>query len=205
MIAIIDYGIGNLRSVQKAFEFIGQETTITNNLVEINNCSHLILPGVGAYLDAMNCLISSGMRDAVVKAYQVGKPILGICLGMQMLFDSSQEGMENNGSKAVDGLGMLHGKIVKFDIDLKVPHVGWNSVEPMRDSVLYRGIEDKYFYFVHSYYLPRNNLFTNAITEYGVNFSCSIESENLFGVQFHPEKSGDTGLAMLSNFAKIRS
>lgn len=205
MIGIIDYGMGNLRSVQKAFEYIDEDVIVTSNLVDISNCSHIVLPGVGAYSDAMESLRQSGTIEGLIKANKQGKPILGICLGMQMFFDRSYEGIEDNGNMPVDGLGLLTGDIVKFDVDLKIPHIGWNNIDETLDSVMYKDIVDKYFYFVHSFYLNHSNTATNATTDYGIKFACSVEHGNLLGVQFHPEKSGDTGLKLLKNFANIRS
>lgn len=198
MIAIIDYGMGNLRSVQKAFEYIGRQAIITNEIDIINTAESIVLPGVGAFGDAMQELTQSKLIQSIKSNINKGKPFLGICLGMQMLFHSSTEDGYHN------GLDILDGDIVKFDIDLKVPHIGWNSVKVVKDSLLYKNLPDNNFYFVHSYYLPYDNKNASAICDYGINFACSVEHNKVYGVQFHPEKSGDTGLQMLKNFGEIK-
>lgn len=198
MIAIIDYGMGNLRSVQKSLEFIGQDAIITNNIDDINSAERIILPGVGAFGDAMKELSRSKLTESIRSNINKGKPFLGICLGMQILFESSTE----NGVHK--GLGLLKGDVVKFDIDLKVPHIGWNTVKTVKESLLYKNLPDNSFYFVHSYYLPSDNQYVNAVCDYGIDFGCSVEHNNVYGVQFHPEKSGDTGLQMLKNFGEIK-
>lgn len=198
MIAIIDYGMGNLRSVQKAFEYIGRQAVITNEIDIINTAESIVLPGVGAFGDAMQELTQSKLIQSIKGNIDKGKPFLGICLGMQMLFHSSTEDGYHN------GLDILDGDIVKFDIDLKVPHIGWNSVKVVKDSLLYKNLPDNNFYFVHSYYLPYDNKNVSAICDYGIKFACSVEHNKVYGVQFHPEKSGDTGLQMLKNFGEIK-
>lgn len=198
MIAIIDYGAGNLHSVKSALDFLGAESTITNITAEIESASGVILPGVGSFKDAMQSMQKSGLVDAVKRAATSGKPFLGICLGLQLLFDSSEE------SPDTKGLGILPGKVVKFPSieGLKVPHIGWNSLEITQPNGLLKDLgSTSYVYFVHSYYLQADNQEVVASnTDYGVKFNSSIQQENLCAVQFHPEKSGETGLKILSNF-----
>lgn len=198
MIAIVDYGMGNLRSVQKAFEKLGYNAVITSDCAEIASATHVVLPGVGAFKEAMEQLVSSGVADVIKEQIAIGKPFLGICLGMQMLFCSSQEEGYHK------GLSLLDGDIELFDVELKVPHMGWNSVEVVDNNCLYKDIDDKYFYFVHSYKLDGGNRYASGICDYGCKFACSVQYNNIFGVQFHPEKSGDSGLKLLDNFAKLR-
>lgn len=199
MIAIIDYGMGNLRSVQKAFEYIGQSAKITDRAVDLIDASHIVLPGVGAFKDAMTSLNQSGIVDTLKKEIAKGKPFLGICLGMQMLFDKSYEDGE------FDGLGLIKGEVVKFDTTLKVPHIGWNELKLKKRTPLFDGVDDMNFYFVHSYHASgcnKEDVETTCIYDY--EFVASVNKDNVWGAQFHPEKSGDTGLKLLSNFTKIR-
>ena len=195
MIAIVDYGVGNLRSVEKAFQFIGADARITRDRQAIQAASHVVLPGVGAFAAGMAGLKDSGLYEPVLEQAAAGKPLLGICLGMQMLFESSLEGGENA------GMGLLKGQIVPFPPEDKVPHMGWNSLS-VTDHPLFRGIRDgAYVYFVHSYYasaVPEEHL---AGCEYIVPFTAAAGKDNVCGVQFHPEKSGEVGLKMLKNFA----
>ena len=203
MIAIIDYGAGNLQSVKKALDFIGAESLVTSKASEIENASACILPGVGSFGDAMNCMTESGLCDAVKKAALGSKPFLGICLGLQLLFDSSEE------SPGVSGLGILKGKVKRFpsDMGLKIPHIGWNFADIKKPCPIYDGIADGSFvYFVHSYYLDAENRSDVATkTEYGISFdsSVAVPEINLYATQFHPEKSGRVGLKILENFAKL--
>ncbi len=202
MIAIIDYGAGNLQSVVKAMNFIGQETLVTSDKQEILSCDGAILPGVGSFADAMACMKSSGAAQAAVDYAATGKPLLGICLGLQLLFDSSEE------SPGVAGLGLLKGRVLRIPDDngqRKIPHMGWNSLDIRRHDGLYRGIEgEPYVYFVHSYYLKaQDENIVSATTEYGVRIDASVSSGNLFAAQFHPEKSGETGLQILRNFVEL--
>ena len=198
MIAIIDYGMGNLRSVQKAFEYIGQSAKITERAVDLEDASHIVLPGVGAFKDAMTALGQSGIVDTLKKEIAKGKPFLGICLGMQMLFDKSCEDGE------YDGLGLIKGQVVRFDTKLKVPHIGWNELQLKKRTRLFDGVDDMNFYFVHSYHASGCNLEDVETTcNYDYEFVSSVNKDNVWGAQFHPEKSGDTGLKLLSNFAKI--
>jgi glutamine amidotransferase len=198
MIAVVDYGMGNLRSVQKAFEFLGYEAKITSDKSGIKDASHVVVPGVGAFRDAMENLGRCGLTEEILKAARSGKPFLGICLGMQILFDKGREFGE------YEGLGLIPGEVVPFDVcDLKVPHMGWNTVVPFENPLIGPG-EEKYVYFVHSYHpanVPKENIL--AVTEYGYPFVSAVMKGNIFGLQFHPEKSGDTGLAILKNFAEL--
>lgn len=200
MIAIVDYGAGNLLSVKKALDFIGAESVITASADEIKNADGVILPGVGSFGNAMESMHESGLVEAVRSVAQSGRPFLGICLGLQLLFESSEE------SPGVEGLGVLKGKILKIPSDnLKVPHMGWNSLEFKKSTPLFEGISDgAYVYFVHSYYLSAENISdVSSTTEYGVTIHASVANGNLFATQFHPEKSGDVGLQMLRNFVSL--
>lgn len=200
MIAVIDYGVGNLRSVEKAFHFIGYDAKISADKDFILNSDSVVLPGVGAFADAIASLGRNGMLEVVQKAIDSGKPFLGICLGMQLLFDYSEEG----GQKS-RGLGVLKGAIkqLPFDMNLKVPHMGWNYLELKGKSMLFDGLPEKpYVYFVHSYYLDTDDKdIVIAKTNYGIKFSVAVQKQNVFATQFHPEKSGAMGLEILKNFA----
>ena len=200
MVVILDYGVGNLHSVKKAFAYIGQEAVISSDLAVIRRADHLILPGVGAFHDARLRLRESGMEDAAREAIKAGKPVLGVCLGMQLLYESSLENGEH------PGMGILPGRVVPFTGPLKVPHMGWNALAFHGDSPLFRGIsQGSYVYFVHSYYVPYEGDpgFQGATAEHGVSFTAAVQKDNLFATQFHPEKSGEVGLQMLRNFAAI--
>ena len=201
MIAIIDYGAGNLQSVKKAFDFIGAESVITDNPETINACDKILLPGVGSFGDAMDSMTQKGLVETVKQNAMSGKPFLGICLGLQLLFEESEE------SPGVKGLGIFKGKIKKFspDMGLKIPHIGWNSLEIKQKETLFKSIpENSYVYFVHSYYLhaeDENEIAT--VTNYGIDFHSAVGKNNIFATQFHPEKSGDVGLQILRNFASM--
>lgn len=201
MIAIIDYGAGNLQSVKKAFDFIGAESVITDNPEIINACDRILLPGVGSFGDAMDSMTKSGLVETVKQNALSGKPFLGICLGLQLLFEESEE------SPGVKGLGIFKGKIKKFlpDMGLKIPHIGWNSLEIKQKDTLFKNVpENSYVYFVHSYYLhaeDENDIAT--VTNYGIDFHSAVGKNNIFATQFHPEKSGDVGLQILKNFASM--
>ena len=201
MIAIIDYGAGNLQSVKKAFDFIGAESVITDNPEVINACDRVLLPGVGSFGDAMDSMAKNGLVETVKQNALSGKPFLGICLGLQLLFEESEE------SPGVKGLGIFKGKIKKFSPDkgLKIPHIGWNSLEIKQNDTLFKGIpENSYVYFVHSYYLHAEDEKDIAtITNYGIDFHSAVGKNNIFATQFHPEKSGDVGLQILKNFASM--
>jgi glutamine amidotransferase len=201
MIAIIDYNAGNLKSVQKAFQFLGQESVITRDYAEIKSADKVILPGVGAFGDAMAQLKKYELDKIIREVAAEGVPLLGICLGLQLFFEGSDE------SEGVEGLNILDGKILRIPDapGLKIPHIGWNSLKLQNDGRLFKDIpQDSYVYFVHSYYLKaKDEKIVKASTEYGVNIHASVEKDNVFACQFHPEKSGDTGLSILKNFANI--
>lgn len=204
MIAIIDYGAGNLQSVKKALDYLGEPNLITAKSSEIEAADALILPGVGSFGDAMQSLTDSGLLETVRAAALSDTPFLGICLGLQLLFPESEE------SKGVKGLGVLPGKIIKFpgDMGLKIPQIGWNSINIREGCKLYAGVpQNAYVYFVHSYYLQAADPEVVAATaEYGVTFHASVadEAHRLYATQFHPEKSGAVGLRILRNFAAMQ-
>ena len=201
MIAIIDYGAGNLRSVQKALEFLGAQGEITRDRQKILAADRAILPGVGAFGDAMLRLRQSGLDTAVTDFAASGKPFFGRCLGLQLLFEESEE------SPGVKGLGIFQGKIKKIPgkEGLKIPHVGWNQLEITQPEGVLRGLgESPFVYFVHSYYMePKNRDLIAAVTEYGTRLPVAVQKGNVAAVQFHPEKSGDTGLHILRNFIEM--
>ena len=203
MIAVIDYGMGNLASVKKALDYIGEEAVITSDKEVVSNADAVILPGVGAISFAMKALEEKGLDIAVKDFVKSGKPFMGICLGMQMLFDESEETLD--GGENVRGLGIIPGKVLKFPSDktvqkgLKVPQIGWNSLEDVKGELLKEG---DFVYFVHSYYCcPVNSDDAAAYAEYGIKYCCSIEHGNIYACQFHPEKSGEAGLNILRKFA----
>lgn len=200
-IAIIDYQMGNLRSVQKGFEKVGHVATITSDPAELARAEKIVLPGVGAFGDAMAELQRRELVEPIRAAVAAGKPFLGICLGLQLLFDVGYEGGE------FAGLGILPGKVVRFDLPpgLKVPHMGWNRGQQRQASPLLAGIEDgAYFYFVHSYYaVPTEKEVVLLEADYGGPFCAAVERGNLFATQFHPEKSQAAGLRLLKNFAEL--
>lgn len=200
MIVVIDYGAGNLRSVEKALRYIGVEAKITSDAQEIFAADKIILPGVGAFGDAMKKLNTSGLSDVIREAVKRRIPLLGICLGLQLLFEASEE------SPGVDGLSILKGKIVRIPDKegFKVPHIGWNSLKINPESRLFAGIPDNsYVYFVHSYFLQAEEPIVAATTDYVADIHAAVEKEQIFACQFHPEKSGDIGLQLLKNFAEM--
>lgn len=200
MIAIIDYGMGNLRSVQAGFEHVGQKVFITDKPDEIINADGVILPGVGAFGDAIKRLNETGLGDAFCKSVKQGKPCIGICLGLQLLFSESEEG------GLFRGLDIIKGKVIRFSNNLKVPHMGWNQINIKKhNSALFQNVPDgSYVYFVHSYFVvPEDNSVISATTNYGIDFTSVIEKDNLFGTQFHPEKSQSIGLQILRNFGSL--
>lgn len=200
MIAIVDYDAGNLKSVEKALEFLGQESIITRNRKEILSADKVILPGVGAFGVAMENLKKYELDKVIKEVTEKKTPFLGICLGLQLLFEGSEE------SNGVEGLHILDGEIVKIPEKpgLKIPHIGWNSLKLQNNGRLFQGISQEAFvYFVHSYYLKaREADIVKAQTEYGITIHASVEKENVFACQFHPEKSSSIGLKILENFAK---
>ncbi len=200
MIAIIDYDAGNLKSVEKALLFLGEEAKVTSNAEEILGADKIILPGVGAFGDAMEKLNTSGLSEVIREAVKRKIPLLGICLGLQLLFEASEE------SPGVDGLSVLKGTIRRLPDKegFKVPHIGWNSLKINPESKLFKGIpEDSYVYFVHSYYLKAEEPIVAATTDYVVDIHAAVEKEQVFACQFHPEKSGEIGLKLLKNFATM--
>ena len=208
MIAVIDYGMGNLRSVQKALEFVGAKVIVTHDPDLILNANSVVLPGVGAFKDCMANLKKLKLVDPIRKFIDGGKPFLGICLGLQVLFEESEE------YGPVAGLGILPGKVVKFPggssetkngRPIKIPHMGWNQIKVKKNVPLFRGVGDApYFYFVHSYYVvPEDQNMIATVTNYGVEFVSGIQHENIYAFQFHPEKSQTLGLSMLERFSNL--
>ena len=202
MIAIIDYKAGNLFSVKNAFDKLGIETIITSDIDIIKKSDKLLLPGVGAFENAMNNLRTMGLDVVIKDEVKLGKPLFGICLGMQLLFDSSEEYGYHEGLKILDG------KIIHFDFknekELKIPHMGWNSITNCNGSKLFDGLDKQFVYFVHSYHLITDNKdYKQIMTNYGYEFCSAIEYNNIFATQFHPEKSGEVGLKILEKYDKI--
>ncbi|BAF60715.1 MAG: imidazole glycerol phosphate synthase subunit HisH [Pelotomaculum sp.] len=199
MIAIIDYGMGNLRSVQKGFEKAGVRAVVVRDPYQVDQAGGVVLPGVGAFADAMASLHYSAMNKAVYRAIEAGKPLLGICLGHQLLFDASEEWGYTG------GLGVLPGLVRRLPGGLKVPHMGWNRIEIKKADPLLEGIPDRSsFYFVHSYAaVPADERMVLATAEYGMSFAAVVGRDNVYGIQFHPEKSSALGLKILENFGRI--
>ncbi len=197
-IAIVDYGAGNLMSVHNSLDFLGYENKIAASPAVIEQAAGVILPGVGAFPDAMDALHASGLTDAVLEAARE-KPFLGICLGMQMLFEESDE------VRPCKGLGLLPGRIERIQTGLKLPQIGWNALDILRPNAMTEGVQQgDYVYFVHSFMaVPAEEGDLAAVTDYGARVPAMVARGNLFGCQFHPEKSGKVGLAMLKNFAKL--
>jgi len=198
VIAIVEYE-GNLRSVQKAFEFVGAKTAITNDPEVLRRAEAVVLPGQGAFHTTMERLHATGIADALRDAIVAGKPYFGICLGLQVLFEESEE------APGVAGLGVLKGKVIRFDTGLKVPHMGWNQLRFLQKPPHFERVEEGAFvYFVHSYYVvPEDARLIAATTEYGVEFASAIYRDNLFATQFHPEKSQSVGLNILRSFVRL--
>jgi glutamine amidotransferase len=200
MICIVDYGAGNLRSVQKAIEHFGAQTMVSSSPKEIEKAAKVVLPGVGAFGKAVEAIDRLELRESLVRVILQQKPFLGICLGMQLLFAGSEENPE------AAGLGVLPGSVVRFPKNLKVPHLGWNALQQVSASPLWGEIPAAtYFYFAHSYYvLPEDSSVTIGASDYSFDFPVAIQKENLFGLQFHPEKSQRWGLQILQNFIALR-
>ena len=202
MIAIIDYDAGNIKSVEKALQKLGADVVITKDADTILNAEKVILPGVGAFGDAMSNLKKYDLVSVIKKVVEKGTPFLGICLGLQLLFDRSDE------TPGVEGLGILKGEVLRIPEhkDLKIPHMGWNSLHFQNNGRLFEGLpEESYVYFVHSYYLKAEEPeIVKATAEYGVTIHASVEKGNVFACQFHPEKSSDVGLQILKNFVELK-
>ena len=198
MIAIIDYGAGNLHSVKNALDYLGAQSEITGDAQKILTADHVILPGVGSFGDAMDCLNKSKLTEVVKKAADGSRPFLGICLGLHLLFEKSEE------SPGADGLGIFGGEVKRIpDCGLKIPHMAWNNIALAKQSRILPE-NDPFVYFVHSYYIePTDKSIISSYTEYGSKLAVSIEQGNIFAVQFHPEKSGETGLEILRKFISL--
>ena len=206
MITIVDYGMGNLHSVLKAFEHLGVKAQISCEVRSLERADKVVLPGVGAFADAMAALRQMQLVEPLLRAINKGKPFLGICLGMQLLFDVSYEDGQH------PGLAVISGEVRRFDFSdhpdkqqLKIPHMGWNGLDRRKEGPLFKGVENgSYVYFVHSYYVaPKDKSVTATTTDYGISFTSSIRRDNVYAVQFHPEKSQRVGLQMLKNFADL--
>jgi imidazole glycerol-phosphate synthase subunit HisH len=203
LIGLIDYGLGNIQAFANIYRRLGIEAFTVNSPTELRHASKIILPGVGSFDWAMRCLQKSGLRDALDKeVLEAKKPVLGVCVGMQMMAESSEEGI-------VAGLGWIDARVVKFDISLlkektDLPHMGWNNVRPAASDTLFRGMDDPQYYFLHSYYIvPERFEQTLATSYYGVEFASAVHRDNVFGTQFHPEKSHEWGVKLLKNFAEL--
>ena len=207
MIAVIDYGVGNLFSLLSSLNYVGLDTKLTNNIEEIKNAKGIILPGVGAFRDAIGNLEKYGLKETLISEAKNGKPFLGICLGMQMLFEKSYEYGE------YEGLGLINGtveeirKYISKNSDLKIPHMGWNSLiinDSFKDDKILKDVDDnEYVYYVHSYFAKTDMKNIVAYSEYGTKIPGIVKNENVYGMQFHPEKSGDTGLKLLKNWGEL--
>ncbi|MGA9809965.1 MAG: imidazole glycerol phosphate synthase subunit HisH [Candidatus Sulfotelmatobacter sp.] len=196
MIAIVDYGAGNLNSVKKAFDYLGAEVVVTDQLATVASADKIVLPGVG-HFSSLQALNRTGLSEVLLESAFAGKPFLGICLGMQWLFEGSEESSE------LGGAGIFPGKCRQFPASVKSPHVGWNSLAVQEGSRLLRGItQDSFVYYTHSFHAPLIAE-TTAASEYGLRFAGAVERDKIFGVQFHPEKSGDVGLSILKNFCEV--
>ena len=200
VIAIVDYGMGNLKSVEKAFKKVGIDATVTSSPSVVDNAKAIVLPGVGAFRDCIRNLTDLSLTEAISKSIQKGKPYLGICLGLQVLFSESEE------FGRCKGLDIFRGRVVRFRIREKVPHMGWNTIKiANRPPILSEIPDDSFFYFVHSFYVvPDDADIVAATTDYGVTFTSMIWKDNVFATQFHPEKSQKLGLRLISNFLQWR-
>ena len=207
MIAVIDYGVGNLFSLLSSLNYVGLDTKLTNDIEEIKNAKGIILPGVGAFRDAIGNLEKYGLKETLINEARKGKPFLGICLGMQMLFEKSYEYGE------YEGLGLINGtveeikKYIPENSDLKIPHMGWNSLiinERFKDDKILKDVDNnEYVYYVHSYFAKTDTKNIVTYSEYGTKIPGIVKNENVYGMQFHPEKSGDTGLKLLKNWGEL--
>ncbi len=199
MNVIINYNVGNLHNLKNALDFIGIENRLVTNPEEVKKADRILLPGVGAFAPAMDHLKKSGMLEALQEKFQSGTPMLGVCIGAQLLMDTSEEDGFH------EGLGWIKGKVKRFSHELKIPQIGWNSVKKQKNNLLFKHISDEmYFYFVHSYHLElRNRDQVLGMTNYGYDFASVVCKENLWGVQFHPEKSQNAGLQLLKNFCTL--
>ena len=199
MNVIINYNVGNLHNLKNALDFSGIENRLVTDPNEVKKADRILLPGVGAFAPAMDHLKKSGMLDALQEKFQSGSPMLGVCVGAQLLLDNSEEDGFH------DGLGWIPGKVKRFSHELKVPQIGWNSVKKQKNNLLFKDVSDEmYFYFVHSYHLElENSDQVLGITNYGYDFASVVCKENLWGVQFHPEKSQNAGLQLLKNFCTL--
>ncbi|KYO64330.1 imidazole glycerol phosphate synthase subunit HisH [Thermovenabulum gondwanense] len=200
VVTLVDYGMGNLGSVKKAFEYLGFEVKLASKGFELERADCMVLPGVGAFKEAMERLKSGGIKEEIRKKVLRDKiPFLGICLGMQLLFEFSYEGES-------EGLSIFEGKVKLFPKKegVKIPHMGWNKINVVKDSLLLKGLDGQYFYFVHSYYVDTTDLdLVSSLCIHGLEFTASVERENIFATQFHPEKSGEAGLYLLENFGRL--
>mgnify|MGYP004581747875 FL=1 len=202
MVAIIDYGVGNLFSLKSSFSAIGVDAVVTSSKSELERAESIILPGVGAFCDAAKKLKDSGLEDTVISLAKAGKPLMGICLGMQLLFEKSYEYGEHR------GLGLIKGEIRPIETvipkDYKIPHIGWNSLDIKKQTPIFENVKNgEYVYFVHSYYAADCENSVTAVSDYGAPLTASVQDGNIFGCQFHPEKSGDTGLKILRSFVAL--
>lgn len=202
MVAIIDYGVGNLFSLKSSFSAIGADAVVTSSKSELERAESIILPGVGAFCDAAKKLKDSGLEDTVISLAKAGKPLMGICLGMQLLFEKSYEYGEYR------GLGLIKGEIRPIETVIpkgyKIPHIGWNSLEIRKPTPIFENVKNgEYVYFVHSYYAADCENSVTAVSDYGAPLTASVQDGNIFGCQFHPEKSGETGLKILRSFVAL--
>ena len=207
MIAVIDYGVGNLFSLLSSLNYVGLDTKLTNNIEEIKNAKGIILPGVGAFRDAIGNLEKYGLKETLINEAKNGKPFLGICLGMQMLFEKSYEYGEYEGLELINGTVEEIKKYIPENSDLKIPHMGWNSLiinERFKDDKILKDVDNnEYVYYVHSYFAKTDMKNIVTYSEYGTKIPGIVKNENVYGMQFHPEKSGDTGLKLLKNWGEL--
>ena len=207
MIAVIDYGVGNFFSLLSSLNYVGLDTKLTNNIEEIKNAKGIILPGVGAFRDAIGNLEKYGLKEILINEAKKGKPFLGICLGMQMLFEKSYEYGEYEGLGLINGTVKEIKKYIPENSDLKIPHMGWNSLiinERFKDDKILKDVDNnEYVYYVHSYFAKTDTKNIVTYSEYGTKIPGIVKNENVYGMQFHPEKSGDTGLKLLKNWGEL--